>query len=175
MTRNKNSKGFTLIELLVVIAIIGLLSSVVLASLNSSRSKAKTARVKQDLKNLYVSLNLLVHDVGKWPNGCPPDAYDSAETSLNSSWGGIMTVPSTGFDSTYSANPGGCGWIAQDITRWNGPYANSVLDPWGNSYFFDPDFTLADSSSVPVIESFGPNGVQNYYNGTSDDIIYIMQ
>lgn len=37
-------KGFTLIELLVVVAIVGILASVVLASLNSSRAKGRDAR-----------------------------------------------------------------------------------------------------------------------------------
>ena len=45
-------KGFTLIELLVVIAIIGILSSVVLASLNSARAKGKDTRIMSDVREI---------------------------------------------------------------------------------------------------------------------------
>lgn len=40
----RQNQGFTLIELLVVIAIIGLLSSIVLASLSTSRNKARLTK-----------------------------------------------------------------------------------------------------------------------------------
>ncbi len=53
---SKPNHGFTLIELLVVISIIGLLSSVVLTSLNSARTKARDARKKTDLYGLSTSL-----------------------------------------------------------------------------------------------------------------------
>lgn len=57
----KLKKGFTLIELLVVIAIIGILSSVVLASVNIARQKAKDVSVKAGLKGI-ISQSSIIYD-----------------------------------------------------------------------------------------------------------------
>ncbi len=54
----KLNKGFTLIELLVVIAIIGILSSVVLASLNTARGKGSDAAIKGNLNNTRAQAEL---------------------------------------------------------------------------------------------------------------------
>ncbi len=64
----KLTKGFTLIELLVVIAIIGILSSVVLASLNSARQKSRDARRISDVKQIQLALELYFDSNGEYPD-----------------------------------------------------------------------------------------------------------
>lgn len=54
----KGARGFTLIELLVVIAIIGVLASIVLASLNTARKKSRDARRLADIKQVQLALEL---------------------------------------------------------------------------------------------------------------------
>src|SRR5436190_21568538 len=61
---NRFSSGFTLIELLVVIAIIGILSSVVLASLNTARGKGANAAVKSNLSNLRAQGEIVYDNLG---------------------------------------------------------------------------------------------------------------
>jgi len=61
--------GFTLIELLVVIAIIGVLASVVLASLNSARRKSRDARRVADIKQLQLALELYFDSNSSYPAG----------------------------------------------------------------------------------------------------------
>ncbi len=61
--------GFTLIELLVVIAIIGVLSSVVLASLNSARGKSANAAVKANLSSLRREAEMYYDTVGNGSYG----------------------------------------------------------------------------------------------------------
>jgi len=65
MKKDKGTKGFTLIELLVVIAIIGILSSVVLASLNSARAKGSDAAVKTGMGSLTTQAALYYDNNGQ--------------------------------------------------------------------------------------------------------------
>ena len=87
-------RGFTLIELLVVIAIIGILSSVVLASLNSARQKGRDARRIADIKQLQLALELYYDANGSYP------ATVSTSTLVSSGY--IAAIPSDPTGGAYS-------------------------------------------------------------------------
>lgn len=64
MLKLNKKRGFTLIELLVVIAIIGILASVVLASLNTARDKGKDASIKASMASIRVQAEIYYDGVG---------------------------------------------------------------------------------------------------------------
>ena len=65
--RKYKNKGFTLIELLVVIAILGLLMSIVLASLNNARKKTRDARRLSDMRQILLALELYYDSNNQYP------------------------------------------------------------------------------------------------------------
>jgi prepilin-type N-terminal cleavage/methylation domain-containing protein len=80
----KKQRGFTLIELLVVIAIIGLLASIILASLDQARKKGRDARRIADVKEVQLALEL----------------YYDANSGYPSSAGGNLSLISSALTPT---------------------------------------------------------------------------
>ncbi len=111
------TKGFTLIELLVVIAIIGILSSVVLASLNSARNKGADASVKSNLANIRAQAEL-VYDSAS-PNSYATICTDSTIVSaINSAKSAAGVTSATNVTLATAGTAGTATCHANGSTGW---------------------------------------------------------
>lgn len=128
----KNKNGFTLIELLVVISIIGLLSSIVMASLSNAKMKARDARRIQDLKQIQIALEMYRNTNGKYPIVNVVSGQPKWVFSYNN-WSGSGGTPKL-----------------QDELR---PYINQLPkdpinssgDPWNNSEAYNYAYISGES------------------------------
>ncbi len=101
-------KGFTLIELLVVIAIIGILSSVVLASLSTARNKGADARIQSQLQAMRAQAELYSANGAAWTSAvCVTNSAPIAE--------GTTQTGTTRFGTLFSDN-GGLGKLLVGLT-----------------------------------------------------------
>ena len=148
------NRGFTLIELLVVIAIIGLLSSVVLISLNTARSKAKIARLNADFRQIETAVSL---------------ARDGGNQLTGQVTGNWCTVCSFGGATVVSQ----AGALAVNDTSWQRlGFPKAPLDPFGTPYLIDEkeqEFGAGDCRPDAIF-SAGSNGIFEW--GGGDDSAY---
>lgn len=187
MQARRRRKGFTLIELLVVIAIIGVLSAIVLASLNTARDKATASAATQELRQIANATLMLEVDTGRAPFGCPVGlAIDLSDNE------GPVSDPNAGFSQAPGASGNrvdpDCAWLPGEVAEWNGPYIQAASDPWGRPYIVDVDYHIHGTSEtpyncpggsgpdtvIPVVMSAGPTitnpgGINDY---DCDDIVY---
>lgn len=87
-----NKKGFTLIELLVVISIIGILGSIVLASLSDARGKGNTAAIKSTLVNVRTQAELVYSDDYSFAAVCADPVIINAIAEAEDLNGGTAVV-----------------------------------------------------------------------------------
>lgn len=103
--REGHLKGFTLIELLVVIAIIGILSAVVLASLNTARNKGADAAIKSNIDSARAEAELY-YDANN-------NSYANVCTGAAGGVNGIagMANGASGAGATVFCNSSATAWV----------------------------------------------------------------
>jgi prepilin-type N-terminal cleavage/methylation domain-containing protein len=158
--KQKSKQGFTLIELLVVIAVIGLLASLILVALGSSRHKARNAKRIGDMTQLSNGLELYYATYKGYPADSSPQ--DGVPDGLSPEFLSTMsTAPLPPDGSCASSIPPSPASVAN--TYYYVPAGNSaVIDGrtvWSSYVYY---FCLGDRTGefFPGLRSLTPTGVQ---------------
>lgn len=142
----RRSAGFTLIELLVVIAIIGILASVVLASLGTARRKSRDARRVADIKQIQLALELYFDAAVGGSANYPASIYTSG--TLEPTY--IPKVPTDPLGGNYNYACSGTTYhLAAALEESTNPALNADRDANGGICTGDTINGQADTAASP--------------------------
>ncbi len=144
----KKNKGFTLIVLLVVIDIIGILSSVVLASLNSARQKAQDTAIKSDLNSMRAQAEVYFDDNDYSYYVDDTDDVCTSDEGLAKGFNEALKLAGGEGHGECYAKPDGSAWIA-----WVGLKTNSDIGWCIDSSGLSKEISI---STPPIL-----NGLEN--------------
>jgi len=137
------------------VVLIAVLATLAIPGIANARRTSREKEARLDLDMLASAIDELAWDTGEWPGGIARNRTSSAET--------------------WDLTGGAAGIIENDgrFSNWQGPYIRTVgLDPWGQPYFFDPDYRINGEWRM-VVGSFGPNRRgRNAYD--ADDLYVIL-
>lgn len=153
MNKYAHGRGFTLIELLVIIAIIGILASIILASLNNARIKARDAHRIADLRNFKNVIEQYNSDHSQYP-GAFTSYYWLDDNNFDGGGGGVCPTLNDGV-KPYMEN------ICSFLDPLGGHYAYALTA--SGSYILGARFETSTYQGTPFTYGSGPTTVNGYY------------
>lgn len=139
--------GFTLIELLVVIAIIGLLSTIVIANLNDSRSQAEYKKFGADLVQMRNALQMYASD----HNGSFAESADD------------LTYPQYGHETMANASQRmvDAGYLPENIEVLSGVNSSILYYEFLSTAYLESEFACGSQDNI-----VRPGGYIMVFTGT---------